>query len=239
MSQYGKYPLQRTDMRKKKKMNRMLNVSIGIVALLIVFIGGMLILGGDSDEAVLSDEMEENESNNDNNGMNTNDAEGEENNSDNISVDENTSTSDNDQENNSSEPEMNESNNNENEDMNESNNENEDMNDSNNEGEESLDSEDGEWDPIGTSQGESFSPDYGDGTVNREEMDRALSYATGLSSEEMTVWRVENGGDQKTVVGTVSTSENKNQPYKVIISWVENEGWMPVSVERLSSNPYN
>lgn len=235
MSQYGNSPLQRTDMRKKKKMNTLLNVSIGIVALLIVFIGGTLIFGGDSDEAAISNETEENaeenDSTNDNNELNSEVNEEEDDSSD-ISTDDNESTSENDEESDSSEADLNESSN-ENEDMNESNNE------SNNELDEPSAEEDGDWGPIGTVQGENFSADYGDGTVNREEMDRALSYATGLSDEEMIVWRVENGGDQETVVGTVSTSENSSQPNKVILKWVENDGWMPVSVERLSSNPHN
>ncbi|WP_416149253.1 YrrS family protein [Salipaludibacillus sp. HK11] len=217
MSRYGSNPPQRTDMRKKKKINSFYNISIGIVALLIVFIAGTLIIGGGSDDASTSEEAAENESTD----SNLNES-GDTGNSGDISIDSNNSV--NDAEKDSVEIEKNQSNN-ENEENNE------------NENEDTPETEDGEWEPIGTAQGEQFTMNFDSGTVNREEMDRALSYATGINHDDMVVWRVENGGNQ-TVIGTVSTSENANEPYQVIIEWVENEGWMPTSMEKLSSNPH-
>ncbi|WP_280768573.1 YrrS family protein [Salipaludibacillus daqingensis] len=243
MSQYGNYPPQRTDMRKKKKMNTFLNISIGIVALLIVFIGGSLIFGGDSDESAISNNVEENNSDNNNLDVESN----EENESGDISIDSNANSSSNNEENESSESNVSETNNNneENEENEENNNEENDNEENNNnenneneeENQELSEPEDGEWAPIGTVQGENFSHDYGEGTVNREEMDQALSYATGLSDAEMTVWQVRNGGNN-TVIGTVSKHEDRFEPYKVVLSWVENEGWKPITVEKQSSNPY-
>jgi len=217
-------------MRKKKKMNTILNVSIGIVALLILFIGGTLIFGGDSDEVTISDETGEN-----NHDLNSNTGD--------ISIDSDTSVNDEGNDaNNLSESNMNESTNeneaNENEENESENEENEiDENENENEAEnenELPESEDGEWVPIGTVQSEPFSAVYEKNHVNWDEMTRALEYATGLTSEEMQVWYIGNGGDAQSAIGTVGKSEDKNQPYKVRLEWVENEGWMPVSVEKQS-----
>ncbi|GAE32222.1 YrrS family protein [Alkalihalobacillus hemicellulosilyticus] len=94
-----------------------------------------------------------------------------------------------------------------------------------------------EWEPIGTTQSE-LRLEFGEGTTNRQEMDRALSYASGLSLEEMTVWRIENAGDQRSVRGVVSNYENSETPYEIFLEWQDGEGWLPVQLNQLDHNPY-
>ncbi|MCK0470915.1 YrrS family protein [Halalkalibacter sp. APA_J-10(15)] len=94
-----------------------------------------------------------------------------------------------------------------------------------------------EWEPIGTTQSE-LRLEFGEGTTNRQEMDRALSYASGLSLEEMTVWRIENAGDQRSVRGVVSNYENSETPYEIFLEWQDGEGWLPVQLNQLEHNPY-
>ncbi|UOE95585.1 YrrS family protein [Alkalihalobacillus sp. LMS39] len=105
--------------------------------------------------------------------------------------------------------------------------------------EETEERTDEDWEPIGTAQQDNgqFEADFSKGSVNWNEMTQALQYATGLSDDEMEIWWLGNGGNLQSAVGIVSTFENKNTPYEVRLEWVTNEGWQPVSVEQLSSNP--
>ncbi len=211
---YNDYTPMRSDNRKKRKLNVILNVSIGLVALLIIVVGGTLFFSGGSEEAVPADTEQQND--------------------DNMNVDGN------DTENDGGDISINTNDSNEVEEPNEDNSDAEDNsnNDFDNDNEANDNSEDGEWGPIGTVQEEPFTAVYEKSHVNWDEMTRALQYATGLSENDMTVWYIGNGGDHQTAVGTVSTSENRHSPYEVTLSWVENEGWMPVSVEKKNSNPY-
>lgn len=245
MSRYGSYPPMRSNDRKKRKLkNTVLNVSIGVVAILIIFVAGSLFIGNGNDGPATSnnfdgnnnEETEENNSdaNEDNGDISIGDADGTDNGSS-----ENNSNGEDENEDNSSDLEVNDNNNNDadnndNDDNNNNNNDNEgNENDNNNNS-----ATDGDWEPVGTVQEEPFTAVYSKDHVNWEEMTRALAYATGLDEDEMQVWYIRNGGDHETAIGTVGVSEERDTPYKVTISWVENEGWMPVSVEQQDSNPY-
>ncbi|TVP85409.1 MAG: DUF1510 family protein [Alkalicoccus sp.] len=230
---------QRTGQKKNRKLNTVLNLSIGMVALLIVVVSIGLIIGGGSDETATdgtenisvnnsSDTGTNNSDNSFNNNLNAGreDVENNSGNSENNSNEENNENNDN-------------NGNNENNENNDNNGNNE--NNENNETNENNEApEDGEWEPIGTSQ-ENFSLSFDRGGQNWNEMIEAISYATGLPSneDELNVHRLENGGDQYSAVGTVSASDgDRDRPYRVHLEWVEDEGWKPVSVERLNSNPY-
>jgi len=235
---------QRSGQKKNRKLNTVLNLSIGMVALLIVVVSIGLIIGGGSDEAA-TDDAENNSTenisvndgsdagmNNSDNSFNNNLNAGRENVENNNDNSENNSN----EENNGNNENTSSNENNENNEDNENNESNE--NNENNENNEAP--EDGEWEPIGTSQ-ENFSLNFDRGGQNWNEMIEAISYATGLPSneDELNVHRLENGGDQYSAVGTVSASDgDRDRPYRVHLEWVENEGWQPVSVERLNSNPY-
>ena len=56
--------------------------------------------------------------------------------------------------------------------------------------------------------GERMISSYDKGTTDREEMEKAMEYATGVSVDNMTVWWVGNGGiPNQNVVGTISTKD--------------------------------
>ncbi|WP_100372018.1 YrrS family protein [Bacillus sp. FJAT-45037] len=95
---------------------------------------------------------------------------------------------------------------------------------------------DGEWEPVGTNQSGEFSHDFTRGGTNWNEMERALRYAAGLG-DDMILWRIENNGSTS-AIGTVSAPDQQSNPYRIQIDWVDGQGWMPVTKEQLSSNPY-
>ena len=254
MDQYENDRIGRREVRKKKRINTFLNVSIGVVGLIIVFITGTLFFGlGSDDQATpANNNNEEVENENEENGginedANISDSETSENEENDEEADNNLGVEGENSNNEINEINGNNDNNNENNQENENNtgsnnngnnNENnENENNTNGDNNEAVDEED--WGPIGTVQEEPFSAVYDSEHVNWEEMTRAIEYATGLSEDEMTIWRLENGGDDQTAIGTVSSSDHENEPYEVELNWVEEEGWEPVSKEQLSSNPYN
>ncbi|MCD8501437.1 MAG: YrrS family protein [Bacillaceae bacterium] len=191
----------RSQKRKRKKTDRFLNIAIGVVIFLILFVGGQLLLGGGFnffsktekvDHQLTVEDLEVNEETED-------EQEGEDTINDGSEIESSIP---------SEEPvEVDELGN-------------------------------GEWQPIGTVQEEPFTAIYDKDHINWAEMEEAFRYATGLSEDEMITWRIRNGGDHQSAIGTVSNHANKNKPYKVRIEWVTNKGWMPVEVEVLEENPY-
>ncbi|MBS4191389.1 YrrS family protein [Bacillus sp. FJAT-49705] len=92
--------------------------------------------------------------------------------------------------------------------------------------------ENSSWQPIGTSQvGEHVSV-YEEDSVDWSEMTQAISYATGIDQDNMTVWFLGNNGQNKSV-GTVS-AKNQKQKYRVYIDWVDGQGWKPTKVEEIN-----
>lgn len=86
------------------------------------------------------------------------------------------------------------------------------------------------WEPVGTVQeGEHVNVYSG---VDWEEMVRAISYATGIEKDNMTIYFLGNNGHNKSV-GTVYP-KNKEVIYRVYIEWVDNRGWKPTMVEELA-----
>ncbi|WP_413382175.1 YrrS family protein [Alkalihalobacillus sp. 1P02AB] len=98
--------------------------------------------------------------------------------------------------------------------------------------------EDGEWEPVGTNQSGAYVHDFNKGSLNWQEKERALRYATGLSEDNMTVWFIGNGGSSHRVKGVVSDRENVDRPYEILMEFVEGEGWQPLEKKQLDSNPY-
>ncbi|SDY49364.1 Protein of unknown function [Evansella caseinilytica] len=208
MNQYGSRGPRRSDMRKKQRKNIILNSAIAVVVLAIVLVGGALIFGGNSETAT-TDDPDQTENN------------------------EGTAESPDGTDNTNTETEANQEDDDEATDDDKESDVEEKSASLSDEDEET----DGEWQPVGTVQEEPFVAVFDKDHVNWEEMTRALQYATGLG-DEMIIWRLGNGGDHQSAVGTVSTSENANKPFQVRLEWVSNEGWQPVSVEQLDSNPH-
>lgn len=90
------------------------------------------------------------------------------------------------------------------------------------------------WEPIGTKQkGEHVS--LYDGTSDDwHEKIEAISYATGLSKDDMRILRIKNGGNPQKSIGIVS-SKDEVEKYRVYLDWVDGEGWQPVKMDILAT----
>lgn len=208
----------RSQSRKRKRADKILNISIGVVIFLILLVGGQLLLGGKASDLVVSNNNVEEDTNGDGSGDTTpseSDAEEKEVDSEEVAEKEEPSST-------KQTPTTTE--------------EQSDSEESTEQGSQNP-PQTGQWKPIGTVQSEPFAAVYEKDHVNWEEMTRAFQVATGIG-DDITLWRVGNGGDHLSSVGIVSNYATRTTPYKVRIEWVANEGWMPVSVEQLEENPY-
>ncbi|MDM5298869.1 YrrS family protein [Bacillus pumilus] len=92
--------------------------------------------------------------------------------------------------------------------------------------------ENDDWEPVGTEQSGSHTATYDSSSEDWKEMIKAMSYATGISEDQMTVlWLGNNGGPQD-AKGTVR-DQSTGERYRVEITWVDEKGWKPVKVEKL------
>ncbi|QPC46982.1 YrrS family protein [Mangrovibacillus cuniculi] len=91
------------------------------------------------------------------------------------------------------------------------------------------------WQPVGTEQS-NFSNSFDQGTVDWNEKLKAVSYATGLSIDDMIVWRMERGGDPATQAVATVTPKDQSENYRVYLQWVDGQGWKPTEVQTLVKN---
>ncbi len=91
-----------------------------------------------------------------------------------------------------------------------------------------------DWKPVGTTQTGEHEAVYDQNSVDWQEMLKAISYATGISADNMTVWFLGNNGGPQSAAGTVSEKGGSTK-YRVAIEWVDGEGWKPMKVEELLS----
>lgn len=89
------------------------------------------------------------------------------------------------------------------------------------------------WKPIGTEQSGEHVSVYQKGHIDWQEKVKAMSYATGIPESNMIVWYIKNGGGPQKSIGTVSTGD-KSEKYNVHLEWVDGEGWMPVRLDKLN-----
>lgn len=92
----------------------------------------------------------------------------------------------------------------------------------------------GNWAASGTVQTGPHTTVYEGGSQDRIEMKEAASIATGIPTENLIEWWVENGGDQK-VIATVSDRE-ETETFRVFLSWIDDEGWQATKIETLIEN---
>ena len=85
------------------------------------------------------------------------------------------------------------------------------------------------WKPIGTEQGAKPAMQFKEGTVDWNEMKKAISYAVDVPEGQLIFDFIGNNGENK-AYGNVRDKQS-NKKYKVDIDWVENQGWKPVSVQ--------
>ncbi|WP_224768227.1 DUF1510 family protein [Metabacillus idriensis] len=206
---------------KRRKANVVLNTLIGIVVLLIIVIGSSLMLGGNDSEQASKDTNEETGSN----------------------QIENKEEKDKEQSSSKEDTESEQDSSNETDASTEEDENSEEPTEEEEQGEEVVTEgdpnsnveeivENPSWEPVGTSQAEPHVARYDKSSQDWAEMTKAMSSATGLSESDMTIWFLGNNGSPNDAVGTIS-SKDKSQNYRVQITWVENEGWKPVKVEKL------
>ncbi|MDX8364121.1 YrrS family protein [Cytobacillus sp. IB215665] len=240
--------------KRRKRGNLLLNILIGIVILLIVFLGGKLLFSKVSDP-VASDSIEQQDNGDAAVGI-ADDDESQETNSTNDEADDNNNDIDNNENNleENGETSIIEENNGavSNEDDNNTSETNEQTaEDSSPEPvtdlEETTASEDtniiktitsDSWQPVGTEQTDHIGAVYEDDSVDWVEMEKAVSYATGIAKEDYTLWFLGNDGHNKSLA-TISSNVDGSLIYKVYMEWVDNEGWKPTKVEQLQENEYN
>ncbi|GKV66757.1 MULTISPECIES: DUF1510 family protein [Sporosarcina] len=93
---------------------------------------------------------------------------------------------------------------------------------------------DSDWKPVGTSQTGEHVSKYDGESDDWNEKKQAIAYATGLSEDQMIFWRIQNGGGPQKSEGIVS-SKDKSEKYKVYLEWVDGEGWKPVKMDVLNT----
>lgn len=90
------------------------------------------------------------------------------------------------------------------------------------------------WEPIPTAQEGEHASLYDGSSVDWQEKVQALSYATGLAEDDMTIWKLKNGGSPQKSIGIVS-SKDTTEKYRVYLEWVDGTGWQPTEMDVLKT----
>lgn len=207
---------------KKRKANMILNILIGIVALLILVIASQLFIGGNADK-VNSSEPDNRQASSEEKKDETTSADDKET----KQLDEKAVQEDANQteiETNSEEPSE------------EANGENPLEGATVTEGEPGSGVEqiieNPNWKPVGTVQTGDHVTTYKKASTDWKEMEKALSYATGVPLENMVTLWIGNNGSPNDAKGTIK-NKTDGKTYRVSITWIDGEGWKPTKVEVL------
>jgi type IV secretory pathway VirB10-like protein len=91
------------------------------------------------------------------------------------------------------------------------------------------------WKPVGTEQSGEHTTSFEKDSVDWNEMRKAIASGAGIDEGSMKLWWLQNGGSPTTAIGTVSEGDNP-KTFRVYIEWVDGSGWKPVKVEELKTN---
>lgn len=89
-----------------------------------------------------------------------------------------------------------------------------------------------DWKAVGTEQTGEHAATYDSSSQDWAEMLKAISYATGVSTDHMTVLWLGNNGSPQDAKGKILDKATGNK-YQVTITWVDEKGWKPTKVEKL------
>ncbi|AUS10807.1 YrrS family protein [Bacillus stercoris] len=92
--------------------------------------------------------------------------------------------------------------------------------------------ENSDWKAVGTEQTGEHAATYDSSSQDWAEMLKAMSYATGVSTDNMTVLWLGNNGSPQDAKGKILDKATGNK-YQVTITWVDKKGWKPTKVEKL------
>lgn len=90
-----------------------------------------------------------------------------------------------------------------------------------------------EWEVTPTEQTGEHVSAYQSGHIDYEEKLETFRNAVQLDESEIIFWSVKNNGSTESAVAVVSTKD-KSENYRIYIEWIENQGWIPVKVEKLN-----
>lgn len=90
------------------------------------------------------------------------------------------------------------------------------------------------WKPTPTTQTGEHVSSYDDKSVDWAEKVDTITAVTGISKDNMIIWRLKNNGSANSAIATVSTND-KTEMYRVSMEWIDNEGWLPVKLEQLNT----
>jgi cytoskeletal protein RodZ len=223
MDRQDKYPSRMTK-RKDKKVNKVYNILITVVVLLIIAVGATIFLGNSDEPA-----SQKANTNPESNQSASNDDKEEDNNEDTVTNEDEQSSENEGEESQDQEQESSDSE--EDTDTVESEKVEETASDGNVEEAYS----DPSWKPVGTEQSGEHVTQYEKGSTDWNEMERAIAYGAGIDQSNMTLWYLQNGGEPNKAIGTVSPTDGSST-YRVYIEWVDGEGWKPTKVEKLIKN---
>ncbi|WP_254871209.1 YrrS family protein [Bacillus sp. Marseille-Q1617] len=229
----------RLDRRSKSKTNTVLNIMIAVVVLLIVVVGATILTGNGSDKENASTKVENSDKNSAENSADRDNDSEQKNDENSVSMkEEESSESEKEKDKKKEEEDKTKE-----EEQEESPEEKESvaLDDSSAQIEESSEPNvkrtivHPDWEPVGTQQSGEHVSSYDTGSVDWQEKEQALSYATGIPQDNMTVWYIEgNGGPQKSI-GTI-TEKGGSTAYRVYLQWNDGQGWQPTKVEELIEN---
>ena len=92
-----------------------------------------------------------------------------------------------------------------------------------------------DWEAVGTEQTGEHTTSYQKDSIDWNEMRKALALGAGVDESTMKLWWIQNGGSTSSAIGTVSDAR-ESQTYRVYIEWVDGSGWKPTKVEELKEN---
>lgn len=91
-----------------------------------------------------------------------------------------------------------------------------------------------QWEPYPTEQQGEHTSTFQKGHIDYVEKIDAVFSVLPIAKADSIVWSMRNNGDAKSARAVVS-NKNKTDNYRVMIEWVESEGWKPVVVEVLTT----
>ncbi|MED4800711.1 YrrS family protein [Bacillus atrophaeus] len=89
-----------------------------------------------------------------------------------------------------------------------------------------------DWKAVGTEQSGEHTATYDSSSQDWSEMLKAISYATGVSKDQMTVLWLGNNGSPQDAKGKI-LDKTSGAKYLVTITWEDKKGWKPTKVEKL------
>lgn len=206
---------------EKRKQNRALNIAIGVVLLLIMVVGASIFINGGSSQPSSSSANNSTEKKDQSSG----DKGSKKNDDSSIAVEDNNDSEAADANQDAAKKEEKDK------EAAEKQKEKEAADKEKADDEKSKGGPEGPWDAVGTSQTGEHTKSYDKGSADWSEQTKALSYASGIPEDQMTILWLGNGGAPDQSVGRVLSKADGSR-YEVQLKWEDGQGWKPTSVKK-------